>query len=222
MAGEPLAAGNLRISAESRELILRYETGGQAEYTARLQHPEVPPGASGITIGIGYDLGYNTREQIASDWGGVIPAAQVTRLQGVAGLKGAAARAALARVKDIAIPWSAAVRVYETKTVPRFARDTERAYPGVLALPWHIQGVMLSTSFNRGTAFAPYERRKELCWSRDAIARGEKIQLPSYQLQMRRLWPTIPGLQKRYSAHAGLMQRALDEESKEQRAKSRE
>jgi hypothetical protein len=209
-ADETLPAGGLTISQASQDMILYYETGGQAYYASRLKHPCVPPGQSGITIGIGYDLGYNTKEQIATDWGTFIPAAQVARLQTVAGLKQSAAKAALIRVKDISIPWETAVAVYKLKTVPRFAAMTERAYPGITKLHPHIQGVVLSTSFNRGTAFSPYDRRKELVWTRDDVKNGKIGQLPSYQLQMRRLWPTIGGLQKRYSAHAGLMQRAVD------------
>jgi hypothetical protein len=206
-----LPAGDMRISPESRELILYYETGGQGYYQAKLQRPTVPPGASGITIGIGYDLGYNTPSQIRADWGGVLPAPQVDRLAGVAGRTGANARAALSRVRDIVIPWEAAVKVYEGKTVPRFAALTVKAYPGILTTPPDIQGVMLSTSFNRGTAFSPYERRKELVWTRDDIRAARLAKLPDYQLSMRRLWPTIRGLQKRYAAHAGLMQKALDQ-----------
>lgn len=211
-AGEPLKAGNLLISPESRQLIIDYETGGRAEYNAQLQYPEVPPGQSGCTIGIGYDLGYNTASQIRSDWKGLLPDSQVERLAGVAGRTGATARAVLVRIKDIRVPWEAALKVYETKTVPRFAKMTENAYPGVTNIPYHMQGIMLSTSFNRGTAFTPYERRKELVWSRDAIVAGQISKLPSYQLQMRRLWPTIKGLQRRYAAHAGLMQRDLNEQ----------
>jgi len=203
----PIPAGNLSISPESHDLIIEYETGGRSGYNPR---PEVPPGASGVTIGVGYDCGYNTAAQIAADWGGVLPAAQVARLQTVAGRTGAMARAILPRVADIRVPWEAALKVYETRTVPRFARDTERAYPGILRLAPTIQGVMLSTSFNRGTAFSPYARRRELVWSRDDIAAGRVANLPSYQLQMRRLWPSIPGLQRRYAAHAGLMQKAIN------------
>jgi len=132
----PLVAGDLRISPESRELIIRYETGGMAEYNATLQHPEVPPGASGITIGIGYDLGYNTANQIAADWSGVLPAPQVARLQSVAGKTGAAARAALVRVKDIRVPWEAALKVYETRTVPRFRPFNASSWSSVASVPW--------------------------------------------------------------------------------------
>lgn len=204
-----LPAGPLRISPESRELIIYYETGGVGYYNAKLARPTVPPAPSGVTIGIGYDLGYNSKDQIAADWSPYLPAAQVARLQSVAGLKGEWAKAALPRVRDIHIPWETALQVYEKRTVPRFASMTERAYPGITAMPAHIQGVMLSTSFNRGTDFVG-DRRRELRWTRDDIAHGNMVQLPSYQLQMRRLWPNTLGLQRRYSAHAGLMQRELD------------
>lgn len=209
-ADETLPAGGLTISRTSEDMILYYETGGQTYYSSRLKRPTVPPGASGITIGIGYDLGYNSPAQIAADWGAFLPAAQVARLQTVAGLTRTGARAALIRVKDIMIPWETAVAVYRIKTVPRFAGMTERAYPGITAMHPHVQGVVLSTSFNRGTAFSPYDRRKELVWTRDDVKAGKPDRLADYQMQMRRLWPTIPGLQKRYAAHAGLMQRAVD------------
>ena len=207
VSAQPIQAGNLRISPASHDLSIEYETGGRSGYTPR---PEVPPGFSGVTIGVGYDCGYNTPAQIAEDWGGVLPASQVARLQGVAGKTGATARAVLIRVSDIRIPWESALKVYETRTVPRFARDTERAYPGLLKLDPSIQGIMLSTTFNRGSAMSPYERRKELVWSHDDILQDRVSRLATYQLQMRRLWPTIPGLQRRYAAHAGLIQQAVN------------
>lgn len=206
---DTIPAGPLRISTESRDMILYYETGGQGYYQARLQRPTVPPGQSGITIGIGYDLGYNSRAQIKADWAGAIPDAQIERLAGVAGLTGSKAKAALGRVRDIVVPWTAAAKVYESRTVPRFAALTAATYPGITNQHPHTQGVILSTTFNRGSAMAPFERRKELVWSRDDIRAGKAAKLPSYQLSMRRLWPNIAGLQKRYTAHAGLIQNAL-------------
>ena len=54
--GETLQAGDLTISRAAKDLILYYEVGGSAYYVGHLERPTVPPGASGITIGIGYDL----------------------------------------------------------------------------------------------------------------------------------------------------------------------
>ncbi len=204
-----LPASALEPSPEAKALCIYYETGGEGYYKAKLARPTVPPAPSGVTIGCGYDLGYTSRAQIAADWGSHLTPAQVERLQSVAGLRGASAKAALPRVRDIIIPWTAAMAVYDKRTTPRFARLTETAYPGILKAHPHIQGVMLSTSFNRGTSFNG-DRRRELRWTRDDLRAGKVAKLPSYQLQMRRLWPTIPGLQKRYAAHAGLMQRGVD------------
>ena len=203
-----LKAGDLTISQASRDLILYYEVGGAAEYVRTLQHPEVPPGASGITIGIGCDCGYNTAAQIRDDWAGKLPPAQVERLASVAGKTQGNARAALSRVRDIRIPYDTAVEVYESRTVPRFAKLTKDTYPGVTNTNPDIQGVMLSTTFNRGNSLSG-DRRRELRWCRDDIQANKVEKLSSYQLQMRRLWPTIKGLQRRYTAHAGLIDNSL-------------
>lgn len=203
-----LKAGNLTISKASKDLILYYETGGAAYYAGHLAKPTVPPGFSGVTIGIGYDLGYNSPSQIKSDWEGRLPPQQVSRLASCAGKTGASARAALSRVSDIRIPWVTALEVYDVRTVPRFATMTEAAYANIKTMNPDIQGVILSTSFNRGTAMTG-DRRRELLWTRNDIIAGKMKNLPSYQLQMRRLWPTIKGLQRRYTAHAGLIEKSI-------------
>ncbi len=205
---DTIKAGDLTISPASKELILYYEVGGASYYSSQLERPTVPPGFSGITIGIGYDLGYNSKAQIKADWGDKLPSAQVARLQNVAGKTGASARAALGSVRDIRIPYATAIQVYDQRTVPRFAALTKNAYPGLTKMNPDIQGVILSTSFNRGTSFSG-DRRRELLWTRNDIASGKVEKLSSYQLQMRRLWPSIKGLQRRYTAHAGLIDKSL-------------
>ncbi len=207
-ASTDLKAGPLTISKASKDIIIYYEVGGASYYASQLERPTVPPGASGITIGVGYDLGYNPASQIQNDWGGKIPQAQVDRLKGVAGLTQSRAKAALSRVRDIRIPWAVALDVYDAKTVPRFANLAASAYPGILNMNPDIQGIILSTSFNRGTSLTG-DRRRELRWTRDDISAGKYEKLSSYQLQMRRLWPAIRGLQRRYTAHAGLIEQSL-------------
>ena len=46
-----------RSSQAAIDLIVREEVGSQARYKHKYQHPEWPGGASGVTIGVGYDCG---------------------------------------------------------------------------------------------------------------------------------------------------------------------
>lgn len=209
-AEDGIKSGGLSISQASIDLIIEYEVGGgKGYYDKYLSRPTVPPGFSGTTIGLGVDLGYYTQAQIKDMLNGLIPESQVKRLMLVAGKKGSAAKASLPSVRDIIIPWDVALKVYYEKTIPSFAKLTNTTYPGLSSLHPHIQGVMLSTTFNRGPSLAG-DRRKELLWSRNDIKVGKYAKLPSYQLQMRRLWPDIKGLQRRYTSHAALMQRVVD------------
>ena len=51
------------ISRKAVELIIKFEIGSISYYNRILQRPNWPRGNSGITIGIGADLGYTTEKQ---------------------------------------------------------------------------------------------------------------------------------------------------------------
>ena len=51
------------ISKKSLEMIIHHEIGGRAYYEKKLQAPIWAGGESGVTIGMGYDLGYNSEKQ---------------------------------------------------------------------------------------------------------------------------------------------------------------
>ena len=63
--------------------------------------PEVPGEKSGITIGIGYDLGYQTVDIFESDWGNYLTRSQVDRLRLVVGMTGDKARKRVTELSDI-------------------------------------------------------------------------------------------------------------------------
>lgn len=52
------------ISDEAKLVVIGFEVTGQAYYEKHEARPTWPQGASGVTIGIGYDLGYNTPENV--------------------------------------------------------------------------------------------------------------------------------------------------------------
>lgn len=139
------------ISAAAYKLILQYEVGGgPGYYNKALKHPCYPGGESGVTIGIGYDMGYNTAAQFATDWKGILPSSDYDRLLPHLGKKGAIAMAAIGGVKDIKISWEAAEVVFKNNTLPRFIKETTRAFPGCEKLQPDAFGALVSLVFNRG------------------------------------------------------------------------
>lgn len=207
-----LQAGWLTISSQGQKLILDHEVGGGKPYYVRcLQRPSWPEGQSGVTVGIGYDAGYNTREQIAKDWGDKLPAGIVARLQSCAGIKGQAAKLKCRSLQDIVIPWEAALEVYQQRTIPRFSLLTKSAYPGVETLHPSVQGAYLSWVFNRGNGISNSSRDLEKRLIRRDTPNAIK-QVPSHILASQRLWIGTPngnGLCRRRRAEAALIQSTL-------------
>lgn len=196
----------MNLSTESRKLILDFEVGGgEAYYNKFLSKPTWPGAASGVTVGIGYDLGYNSRATILADWSDLPEAGELAK---TAGIKGSAAKAALGSVKGIRIPWAKALAVYEDTTVPKFWRLCQRTYPGFDALHPNCQGALLSLTFNRGSAMDG-DRRREMR-AIQGLARAQDYQGIADQLRaMKRIWRGTDieaGMTRRREAEARLVE----------------
>ena len=76
------------ISKKAIDLIIQFEIGGRAYYDKALQNPSWPGGDSGCTLGIGYDMGYNTEKQFLTDWSPSLNLNFVNALRPLCGLKG--------------------------------------------------------------------------------------------------------------------------------------
>jgi len=202
-------AGSLRISPAARDLIVEFETGGQSYYQSRLQRPSWPGGASGVTVGIGYDIGYNTRSGVLSDWSS-LPDATRLALASAAGVKGTAARPRASALKWITVPWSTAQDVFVSNTMPRFGSYTSAAFPGITRTHGHVQGAMLSIVFNRGASMSG-SKRTEMRAIRTAVSTGNLRPIPAHIRAMKRLWvgKGLPGLLRRREAEARLVELAL-------------
>jgi len=204
-----IPAGPLQISPESRDLIVEFETGGKAYYASRLQRPSWPGGASGVTVGIGYDIGYNTRTAVLSDWA-ALPESHRLALASAAGIKGTAAKPRAAALKWITVPWSTAEALFVSNTMPRFGAMTSQAFPGITRQHAHTQGAMLSIVFNRGASMTG-SKRTEMRAIRSAIAAGNIRTVPAEIRSMKRLWigRGLPGLLRRRDAEAALIERTF-------------
>jgi hypothetical protein len=195
-----------RISGAGRELLYEFEVGGgEAYYTKLLSRPTVPPEASGVTVGIGYDLGYNTATQIKNAWWR-LPNKQADRLATAAGLKQSRARAILPSLRDIQIAWGDAELVFNETTLTDFLDIADRAYPGMQALHPDAQAVLVSIVFNRGGSMAG-DRRREMRNIKALVPKADYKGMAREIRAMKRLWPNTRGLIRRREAEAVLMER---------------
>lgn len=208
---ETIKAGLLTISKESYALIVASETGGENYYNKRLKRPTWPGGASGITIGVGWDIGYQSEEDTRRAWH-TLGYKQVEKLIEYSGIKGAQARGMISSLKDIQVPWETAIHVFEKYTLPQQARIAIRTFPGLEKLHPHIQGALLSIIFNRGGS-TKGATRLEMLQIQRAIKNGELQKIPVLTRSMKRLWEGkgLDGLLKRREREAKLIEKGLNQ-----------
>lgn len=153
-----------------------------------------PGGASGITIGYGYDLGFE--KDFARDWDGYMPSGHIERLKAALGKTGQSAAAIAFRFRDIKVDRTASLNVFMSKTLPKYEGQTRAAFPGCEKLPPLAFGALVSLVFNRGAGMGG-DRRREMRAIRDAIdthAAGRielkycLLEIASQFRLMKRLW----------------------------------
>ncbi len=202
---------SLEISKKGIDELVKFEVASEAYYTKRLQAPTWPGGHSGVTIGIGYDLGTQSKQQIAKDWAMHVSQEHLELLKSASGKLGTGAKPLAARLKSkgIKIPLATAKRVFLEASLPAYAKRTRKAYPGVQNLPADAQAMMLSLVYNRGTAKSGSTRRemKELG---PLVKKGDLKGMAAKFREMKRLWEGkgLPGLLKRRDREALLIEKA--------------
>jgi GH24 family phage-related lysozyme (muramidase) len=174
------------------------------------QPSDWPGGASGITIGLGYDLGYESAGDFEKDWKALLGDANFTTLSQVVGLKGTDAQAKAAGLKAIKIKSADAEQVFLERSVPKYQKLTQQAFPGVDALPADAQGALFSLVYNRGTSMNG-DSRKEMRAIRDAVPNGDLQEIANQLRAMKRLWEGkgLDGLLKRRDAEADLVESCI-------------
>jgi len=216
----PSSLSSLLVSRKSISAIVRFEIGSAAHYRRELTAPGWPGGASGVTVGIGYDLGHQKQKQrIEAVWKQYIAPWELEELLDCAGLTGGAAETWLRTtrlLRDVEIPLEAAREVFYRRTLPDYAKKTRRAFPGVEHLSADAQGALLSLVYNRGTSMSG-ERRREMRQIRESCRRlsaGRILQtlarteIAAAIREMRRLWigKNLDGLMRRREKEAVLVE----------------
>jgi len=199
-------AASLQVSRAGIDALIAYEISSQAYYQNRLTRPLWPGGYSGVTIGIGYDLGYNSVARIRRDWQGLLADRSVEFLVRAAGVRGDLARKHVIRLRGVRVPFAVARQVFHQSTLPETAQATRRTYPGIEQLPSDAQAALLSFVYNRGARMSG-SRRREMKEIRYRVADGDLLGIANQLRAMKRLWDRsrLAGLHKRRDAEAEMV-----------------
>lgn len=205
----PLPAPEPVGCPEAIDLIITFEVASPEIYTRKYQAPIWPGAASGVTVGIGYDLGHTAPKVIANDWR---QHPQVERLPAAAGIRGAAAKPLARSMRDVLTPYPLAHQVFLATSYLDHERRARRAFgePYERA-PACVQGGITSVVFNRGASMTG-GRRAELRAIRDDCLPRDDYACVAQQIRgMTRLWQGTPieaGMRRRREAEARLIEQA--------------
>ena len=171
--------GTMQITRDGIDMIVNFETGGRAYYDKFLAFPSWPvPRAlwdidnknnSGVTIGIGYDLGHE--DSFEEDWKGKLAPDVMVALKTAIGKTKRTAQALASRLKTqgIVIPWDTAIEVFLSKTLPLNARLTSKAYKGADLLHPKAQAALISMVYQWGPSIRTTGQR----WMVPAVAKQD-------------------------------------------------
>jgi hypothetical protein len=208
ITAEELQSLGHRVSPKAYALIVRHETGGRDYYEKVYKaRPVWPAGSSGVTIGFGYDLGYQTSaDAFRADWGGLLPPEHIDLLANTVGLRAVEPdrpqkvdqlKSLVKRLIEtgVTIPWEPSEAVFQKITMPRFAAVTSDALPGSQALSDDCFGALVSLTFNRGPSYGrspgpndTLDRYREMRGIRQALAESAAERIPGLIRDMKRIW----------------------------------
>jgi GH24 family phage-related lysozyme (muramidase) len=201
-----------RSSQDAINLIVTEEDSNAAYYTRHYEHFDWPAGASGPTVGIGYDCGYSTAAQIKDDWTGYVSDDTVTALMRAAGLTGQTAHAFVQQhAGSVTITWDQAMAQFTGRELPKWEGRIEAALPNTDLLSGDSFGALVSLGYNRGTGgfHDPSPRDAEMRAITAHMAAKQFNLIPMEFLNMRRLWPRGGDLWNRRGHEAALFVKGL-------------
>jgi len=193
------------LSPKGIKAIIGWETGGESGYD---KHPEWPGEKSGITIGVGWDLGHTPATETSRAWSQHLDSNTLAALVSVSGRKGQDAKVVLPHVRHLVVPWESALAVFEEVTIPTWYLRTLRIYPQVGEIPGDCAAALVSLVFNRGASLTG-DRRKEMLRIQELLRVGELDKIPEQFRAMKRLWPDSRGLRRRRDEEATLFEQGL-------------
>lgn len=215
------------VSENALKLILDFEVGGgETYYNKKAKFPIWPGGASGITIGIGVDLGHIKKVDFDAQISPYYEDTQIDRLVACIGITGKPGSSesetkmkALANtVSDCELSFEHAMEIHENFTIPLYYERTRKTFKGFDSLPADVQGAIVSLVFNRGTKLDGPKRTHmakiatlvdQFSKSKDSALLKE---IADTFVDMAEIWrgeKSYEGLKRRRIAEAGLVQGSI-------------
>ena len=207
----PLRPSNTPISDRAFNMIVAFEVTSQAVYQAQYRHPTWPGGASGVTLGIGYDVGYVSESVLKQDWEGTIPEPMIQALISAIGVRGADADHLAQSLRGVVdISWDEAISVHRNKVIPKWISLVEASLANTGLLSPDSLGALVSLTYNRGASFSSSgDRYREMRAIKADMQAKAFSDVPTQMRSMERLWPTVAGLRIRREREAQLFEAGL-------------
>jgi GH24 family phage-related lysozyme (muramidase) len=186
--------------------LINFESGGRLYYEKNLKKVTWPGGASGLTIGIGADLGYMSKVEFKKYFAKYFDEKSSRKLIEVLGLKGDNAKSKLYQVSNIEMSWENAITAFTEWTLPKFWNLTNKIWPGVDLLCENAQIALVSLVFNRGSSLVG-NSRKEMRNIIDLVKKKDYNGISMQIKSMKRLWANknLDGLIKRRDIESNMV-----------------
>lgn len=157
----PARAAEPVMTKAGVDLLAKFEVGGRSAYERLYSRPICPAclsTASGVTIGIGYDLRHNDPQQIMLDWR---KHPQRFYLPQASGIGGERAVALAKSMRNVNTSWDLALEVLQESTLPRYAEIARRSFgPGFDRASATVRDALISVVYNRGGSTVGPARRE--------------------------------------------------------------
>lgn len=169
------------------DLIISQEVSSREMYQSKYTRPVWPGGDSGITIGLGYDVGKQRPVQVQKDWGGILHPEMIARLQKYCGRTGAICKSYVPELYHVIISWETALKGFYCNSLPRYCRMAVSVYPGLENIHPYEQTAIVGLVYNRGNGLVG-DRRTEMLKLKDSIAADNDTEMAVLIKSMERLW----------------------------------
>jgi len=187
--------------------IIYFESGGEKYYNKFLKNMTWPKGASGITMGIGADLGHMSEKEFDTYFSKYFTEDENNKLKSTIGLKGDSAKNALSKVKNIELSWENASEAFVDWTLPKFWNLTNALWPKMNELCEKAQIGLVSIVFNRG-ASTKGSSRTEMLNIKPLVLKKDYKGIAREIRSMKRIWEgkNMDGLIKRREEEAKMVE----------------